>query len=149
MSPDNSDAVLGPEWSGEAGATPEEIDDLRRRFDLSFPESFTALLRSSNGGEGELALWPGWFVLDSTHDMTSENEESFTSGEMTGIFVFGGNGGLEHIAFDTRNGQPWPVVAFDPVAGITSLQTVAPTFAAFLQAVGYPAAEDDERMSPN
>jgi hypothetical protein len=137
----------GPAWSSESGATAEEVSELRRQFTLEFPESFFALLRHSNGGEGELALWPGWFVLDPVHEIARQNGGSFESGEMAGLFVFGGNSGLELIAFDTRNGAPWPVVAFDPIAGLSSVERIAATLDVFLAAVGHTATANGQQSS--
>jgi hypothetical protein len=66
-----------------------------------------------------------------------------------GFVFFGGNGGLERIALDCRQGTPpWPVVMIDPIAGPGSAQVIAPSFAVFLNAVGLPYPEEPD-VGPN
>ncbi len=55
------------------------------------------------------------------------------------FFVFAGNGGLESIAFDLRNGPPFPVVMIDPIAGPESAEQIAPDIVAFIEAIGIEA----------
>jgi hypothetical protein len=52
------------------------------------------------------------------------------------FFVFGGNGGGEYLAFDMRDGAPWPVVTIDMVVGPASAEIVAPSFDAFIPLIG-------------
>ena len=61
----------------------------------------------------------------------------------SGFFVFGGNGGGELIAFDTRNSRPWPVVSIDMtnISVTESVHVVAKDFASFLSLVGVEAED--------
>jgi hypothetical protein len=59
-----------------------------------------------------------------------------------GYFVFGSNGGLESIAFDIRAAPSWPIVMYDPVAGIESAVVIAEGMASFTSAIGLAPSED-------
>jgi hypothetical protein len=94
------------------------------------------LLRFSNGGEGPLALAPLYFMLYEVELVVEINGSEDQDEIYPGHFVFGSNGGLETIAFDTRGGTPWSIVMYDAVAGIESRVVVAKDMADFLGAVG-------------
>jgi hypothetical protein len=59
------------------------------------------------------------------------------------FMFFGNNGGLEPIAFDLRVGPPLPIVMTDRVAGPESAEEIAPDMAAFIEAIGLEAGEQD------
>jgi hypothetical protein len=70
-------------------------------------------------------------------DYAREVNQSADQHEMyPGHFVFGSNGGLETIAFDTRAKPPWPVVMYDPIAGTESAVTIAKNMEEFIRAIG-------------
>ena len=48
-------------WNRKAPADPDSIDRLVAESKVELPEEYLALLRYSNGGEGELGVEPGWF----------------------------------------------------------------------------------------
>ena len=59
------------------------------------------------------------------------------------FMFFGSNGGLESIAFDIRVGPPWRIVTVDQVAGAESATAIAPSMAAFIEAIGLEAEGQD------
>ena len=58
-------------WRGVAGATDCQIEELLAALPFTPPSCYIALLRASNGGEGELALAPMWFQLDDVDSVVS------------------------------------------------------------------------------
>ena len=110
---------------------------------LPLPDELLEFLRFSNGGEGPLALAPLIFVLDNVERIVQSFDDPFLLEEFPDFLFFGGNGGLETIAFDTRGGMtPWPVVMIDQIAGPESAVTIAPSFDAFIEAVGLEPLDD-------
>jgi hypothetical protein len=100
------------------------------------PASYLSLLALGNGGEVGLSVSPLTLCLDSAEVAL----EYWRSGIYTisGVFVFGGNGGGELLAFDLRNAGEWPVVAFDPIDPEGSIEVVAPDFDGLLALVEAP-----------
>ncbi|HEU4391129.1 MAG TPA: SMI1/KNR4 family protein [Blastocatellia bacterium] len=123
-------------WQGEPPATEEEIARLVQACDAELPQEYLSLLRYSNGGEGPLALAPLVFVLYRVNDTIGMMADQFYRGEFPAYRFFGGNGGLELLAFDLRNGSPYPIVMIDPIAGSESAVEIAPSFAKFCEAIG-------------
>ena len=143
-------AILGePDrvWNWQVGATEQQIQFLLSNTPADLPDELIALLRFSNGGEGDLALPPLLFALDPVEQIVEGMQDPFYKEEFPGFLFFGGNGGLEKIAFDLRAGAPpWPVVMIDPIAGPESATVIAPDFAAFVMAIGHehPEAEQED-----
>jgi hypothetical protein len=120
-------------WLVEVGASPAAIRELQ----LAVPElpvSYLELLSIGNGGEAHLQVSPGLLCLDSAEQALSY----WHSGTypMSGIFVFGGNGGGELIAFDFREPGKSPVVRFDPIDPEGSLSQIASGFEELIALVG-------------
>jgi hypothetical protein len=135
----NVGAIIGSSgrtWSGEPGATQEEIQALRAAVPFVLPEQYVELLCQCNGGEGELALPPLWFQLHSAQAVVELWNDPHYRQTYPNLFFFGGNGGLESIAFDMSVAPPWPVVAVDCIAGPESLQRIAPNIGDFIEAIG-------------
>ena len=110
------------------------------------PPLLIELLRFSNGGEGDLALPPRLFVLDSVAEIVDGFHNRFLTEEFPGLVFFGGNGGLERLALDLRSAvPPFPVVMIDPIAGLESAEQIAPDFLVFVAAIGleYRDEHDD------
>jgi SMI1/KNR4 family protein SUKH-1 len=116
----------GRSWYSVAGALPETIQELRSAAPSELPESYVALLSFSDGGEGSLSVQPYNLVLDPVREVISRiSNRNYGQPEFDGFLIFGGNGGGEYLAFDTRQGTPWPVVSIDMVAGRDSAEQVA------------------------
>jgi hypothetical protein len=124
-------------WEPEPGADESTIQRLCTASPAPLPEAFLDLLRFSNGGEGDLALPPLLFMLDAVDEIVKSLNDSFLVEEFPGFLFFGGNGGLERIAFDLRGGSPpWPIMMIDPIAGPESARVIAPSIESFIQAIG-------------
>jgi hypothetical protein len=129
-------------WRGHQGATESSVQALLRDAPLPLPTLLCDLLRAFDGGEGDLRVPPHWFVLDTTAQIQASFRDHSLAETFPGLLFFGGNGGLERIALDTRGTTaPWPVVTVDPVAGMDSLMTVSPNLEAFVAAIGWDAKE--------
>jgi hypothetical protein len=99
------------QWWGREGATPAQLGALRAVVPADLPEAYFQFLAWSHGGEGPLPDEPLWFVLDTVVDVMGAlgaRDEFFP-----GFLVFASNGGGEAIAFDTREGAPYPIVYFE------------------------------------
>jgi hypothetical protein len=62
--------------------------------------------------------------------------ENHGESDFNGFLIFGSSGAGEYLAFDMRQGLPWPVVTIDMIAGSGSAEKVAPNFDDFLSLVG-------------
>jgi len=120
------------------GASPEVVGQLSKESPVSLPGEYLSLLRFSNGGEGKLAVEPGWFVFWKAEDVIANNLGYHLPECLPGFFGFGSNGGGELLAFDTRSRKPWPVVMvpFNPLDAAESI-VMAPNFTAFLKSLGH------------
>jgi hypothetical protein len=125
------------EWRAQGPASEAEIALLASKARVDLPSEYVELLRFSNGGEGPLALRPLWFRLYSVKDcidLCHTNQHVLE--QFPTLMFFGSNGGLESIAFDLREGPPWPIVMIDQIAGPESARPIAPNMAAFIEAIG-------------
>jgi hypothetical protein len=125
-------------WEREPAANPESIQQLRAEARYPLPASYLAFLAFSNGGEGPLAVAPGWFVIWSAEEVLESNEGYQVDKEVPGFFGFGSNGGGELFAFDTRSPQPWQIVMipFIPLQERYAV-VVAESFDHFVRAMGH------------
>jgi hypothetical protein len=143
----NIAAILGEagrDWVSVPGAAEEQIQRLVALSPVRLPDELLDLLRLSDGGEGDLALAPRCFILDGVEEALRSLQDPHDREHFAGFVFFGGNGGLERIALDCREGTPpWPVVMIDPIAGPGSAEVIAPSFAVFLSAVGLPYPDED------
>lgn len=131
-------------WIRQPGASAEEIDHLLAATPCPLPEALVDLLRFSNGGEGDIALPPLLFMLDSVSEIIEGFQDAFLSEEFPGFLFFGGNGGLERIALDVRAGTSGiPIVMIDPIAGPDSAEEIAPDFLTFVTAIGLEYRDDE------
>ncbi len=129
----------GSNWHSQGGASDEELSALQAAVSVSLPNEYLALLRASNGGDGELALAPLWLQLHSASEVADLQQSKFHKEEFPGLLFFASNGGLESIAFDTRAGEPWPIVMVDCIAGIESAELIATDITEFIDAIGVVA----------
>jgi hypothetical protein len=137
-------AQPGRSWDAVPGAAEDAIRRLVSLSPVRLPDELLDLLRFSDGGEGELALAPCWFVLDSVAEIVRGLQDPVEREEYPGFVFFGGNGGLERIALDAREGaEPWPVVMIDPIAGAGSAERIASSMADFVDAIGLVLPDDD------
>src|SRR5260221_4294030 len=97
-----SDLLSQPErkWAKASEASDAEIAELLGSIDFEWPDEYLDLLRFSNGGDGELALPPMWFLLFEIKLTINLRSDEFYRNEFPNFLFFGSNGGLEMIAFD-------------------------------------------------
>jgi hypothetical protein len=129
-------------WSSNPPASEDKILRLTESCRVKLPDEYLALLRFSNGGEGDLALPPLLFVLFDVDEVLKTWSDSFYREEFPDFLFFGGNSGLEQIAFDLRRGEPYPVVMIDPIAGMESAVEISPNMAQFIEAIGLEYADE-------
>jgi len=128
------------DWFGVSGATAEELSRLRAVAPDDLPARYLDLLAVSNGGEGPLSINPYNLCLDAAATVAEAiDSENHGQADLQGFLIFGGNGGGEYIAFDTRKGTPWPVVTIDMIAGGGSAEIIASDFDAFYERIGVEA----------
>jgi hypothetical protein len=119
-------------WLSPRGATEEILQELKSQV-KGLPSAYIDLLRLGNGGEVGLKVSPLNLCLDSAEAALG----FWKSGTYTlrGVFVFGGNGGGEYLAFDMRKAGACPVISFDPIDPEGSIEQVAPDFGHFMTLV--------------
>jgi len=125
-------------WHPAPPATEDDIRRLKLASPVPLPEPLCQLLRQTNGGEGDLALPPLFFVLDNVDEIISGMKDPYLQNEFKNLLFFGGNGGLERIAVDWRQQtQPYSIVMIDPVAGPESAEKIADDIETFIAAIGH------------
>lgn len=125
------DAV--PNWLFPERASAEILAELKAEVG-ALPNSYLDTLRQGNGGEVSLTVDPFTLCLDPAEAAL----DYWRSGTYTisGVFVFGGNGGGSLLAFEMNTPGEWPVVSFDPIDPEGSITEVAPDFESLLGLVG-------------
>lgn len=126
-------------WNKRQPADPAVVDDLARASKARLPEAYLALLLYSDGGEGELAIEPGWFQLWPAAKVMKYSEAYEVDKALPHFFGFGSNGGEELLAFDFRDRGSCRV-AMIPFIPMTESEAVviAENFEAFVRAIGRP-----------
>jgi hypothetical protein len=96
-------------------------------------------LRESDGGEGDLAVEPGWVVFWPAAEVVTANREYHIAEFVPGLYGFGSNGGGELLAFDCRAQPPYPIVMvpFIPMDWREARQ-VSSSFDEFRGRIGLP-----------
>lgn len=128
----------GREWRKAEGASQEAIALLKSVAPVDLPESYFSLLSFSNGGKGPLAVQPLWFCLYPAEEVAQIERDGTFRDFFEKLFVIGGNGGGEAVAFDLRESAPYPLVAFDMtnINLAESVWMIAPSFDVALELIG-------------
>jgi hypothetical protein len=92
----------GGVWRFASPAAENDIAALRAGAPEGIPDSYFDFLRTTNGGEGDLAVEPGWFAPWPAEEVLQCNRGYRVAASVPGLFGFGSNGGGELIAFDFR-----------------------------------------------
>jgi len=126
-------------WRPAKPAQAAAITELVAAAPLKLPQPYLDLLALSNGGEGDLAVEPGWISLWPVENVVAHNQGYEVGRYAPGFWGFGSNGGGELLAFDYRSGPPHPIVAipFVPLDPAESV-SVAPSFGALVEGIGRP-----------
>ena len=126
-------------WQPEPPATEAALNALCAQAPVTLPIEYIAQLAESNGGEGELGVEPGWIVVWPVEEIVALNEGYQVAEMLPGFWGFGSSGGGELLAFDARNGAPYPVVMvpFIPMNAKHAVQ-IAASFMEFRQFIGRP-----------
>lgn len=126
------------DWHKAEGAGEVTLAQLRQIAPAGIPESYFSLLTFSNGGEGPLQVQPLWFQLNTAEEAIRAELEGDYREFFPGLFVIGSNGGGEAIAFDTRGGEPYPLVMFDMtnVDLGESIRPIAADFESMIELIG-------------
>lgn len=125
-------------WRRAPPASEAAIQKLLVDCGLNLPRAYLDHLRWSNGGEGDLALEPGWVCFWSTEEVVESNIDYEVAEYLPGFFGFGSNGGGELLAFKVEASEPWPIymVPFVPMEK-EAAYIIAKNFEEFSAAVGY------------
>jgi hypothetical protein len=83
---------------------------LREQASVKLPATYLEQLAVSNGGEGDLGVDPGWISFWPAEEVVKLNDRYCVPADLPGFFGFASNGGGELLAFDTRGGEPFPIV---------------------------------------
>lgn len=117
--------AVRPPWLVANGASSSSIERLQQEVS-GLPLSYLRCLSMGNGGEVGLSVSPYNFCLDSAESAL----DYWLSGTYTkqGVFVFGGNGGGELLAFELGVADQCSVVCFDPISPDDSTEFVTSSF---------------------
>jgi hypothetical protein len=130
--------LKGRVWRKAEGASDAAMASLRQAAPAVLPESYYSLLFYSNGGEGPLPVQPLWIVLYPAEEVAEIARQGTFDEFFSGLFVIGGNGGGEAVAFDLRIAEPYPLIFFDMtnIDLAESVRLIAPNFDAALDLIG-------------
>ena len=112
----------------------EALEVLKNAAPFELPESYLRFLAFSDGGEGPLPDMPLNICLYPSEETAQIAADRIFEEFFPHLFVIGGNGGGEAIAFDLRGTLPPGVVYFDMIGG--SPLPLAPSFDALIDIIG-------------
>lgn len=124
-------------WRSEPPASELVVQRLLTDCGLDLPKAYVDQLRRSNGGEGDLALEPGWVSFWPAEEVVELNRAYEIDESLPGFFGFGSNGGGELFAFKIVSSNCWPVymIPFTPMEEAYAV-LIAQDCETFLRAVG-------------
>jgi len=125
-------------WRGNPPASEFTIQKLLTDCGLKLPAAYLDQLRLSNGGEGDLAVEPGWVCFWPAEEVVKLNKNYEVGEFIPGFFWFGSNGGGELLAFKVKDSANWPIymIPFIPMEEEYA-EVVAEDFETFKDAIGY------------
>ncbi len=125
-------------FTSAEGASDEVIAKAREELRTRLPDDYVAYLRRSNGGEGFVG--EAYLRLWRAEELAQFNREYQVNMLAPGLVAFGGDGGGEAFAFDTRD-RKMPVVCV-PFIGM-SLEDAILTAASFTELFTALRNDDD------
>lgn len=139
------------DWVRCPPASEDDIQWLLQHIGLELQPGYITALRYSNGGDGEFHLSPygsfspGWFQLWPISEVLQTNGQDCIHEDLPGYYAFGGNGGGEFFAFDTRTPHPWRIVMFPYLhSGEKDGIVIALSFEEFVAGMGRKSEDDDK-----
>jgi hypothetical protein len=126
------------DWERESPANPDVVQKLVNEAQIELPDEYLELLHYSNGGEGNLAVEPGWFQIWPAENVIEFNKGYEVQKNLPGFFAFGSSGGGEMLVLDTREGLPFKVVMvpFIPMK-VELAKIITENFIEFVTAMGH------------
>jgi len=126
-------------WRPAPPASAAAIESLRASVPFELPDLYLQFLATTNGGEGDLGVEPGWLVPWAAEDVCARNEDYKVAEFLPGLFGLGSIGGGELLAFDIRGEKPWPIVSvpFIPMQ-LEEATQIASSFEALSAFIGVP-----------
>jgi hypothetical protein len=120
-------------WDGNRPAAKPDITALVAWSPVPLPADYLALLRLSDGGHATRSEYPSYVRFWPARTVVEYNRDYEVQQWVPGLVGFGDDGGPVFVAFDTRRGPPYSIVAvpFAPME-FESAQVVAVDFAAFV-----------------
>jgi len=128
--------MASADWTSAPGASPEELKRLVAEVPYPLPAEYLDLLGNTNGGEGFLAVRPGWFQLFDVAFVLELWNDQFHRRDYPNFLFFGSNGGLESFVLALRGPRPGEVLALDAIAGEDSAFVVSGSFKEFTPHIG-------------
>ena len=124
-------------WRSEMPASEFAIQQLLIDCGLPLPSAYLNQLRRSNGGEGDLAIEPGWVSFWKAEKVMELNRGYEVANNIPGFFGFGSNAGGEMLAFKVVGSGQFPIYMI-PFIGMSEEDAVllVEDFEAFSEAVG-------------
>ena len=99
-----------PIWRPVEPAPKGVVEALAVAASIPLPAAYLEFLRRCNGGEGDFAAQPLWISFWPAEQVLELNRGYEIDRYFPRFFGFASNGGGELLAFDTRDGEPYPVV---------------------------------------
>lgn len=123
-------------WYGRPGAEAASLAALAAAVGAPLPRAYVEFMARSNGGEAALQVLPFYVCLDAVETVLARVQAD--AANALHFVVVGGNGGGKWLAFDLRQGSPWPLVLVDELRPDASAEgrVVARDFASFAAALG-------------
>ena len=123
-------------FSGKEGAKEKTLEAVEKSFRLSLPYDYKEFIAQFNGGEGFFGEKQEYLVLWAAEELFQFNKEYEVQVYAPGLLLFGGNGGGEGFAFDTRK-KEFSIVMV-PLIGmeLQYANPIAKNFTEFLSKLG-------------
>jgi len=126
------------DWWRNFPCPEEELLQLVAAAPLRLPDDYLGFLRLANGGEGSLAVSPGWFRIWPAGKVLEANRDYERDEFYPDLFLFGVcDSNL--FAFNLKRPFPWPLVALDYLDDKREcMDQVADNFTEFARLLGRP-----------
>jgi hypothetical protein len=131
-------------WDRNPPATSISMIKLVSRSINGWPKAYLRLLHYTNGGEGALAVEPGWFQLWTAEEAYQLNQQYPLSEFCPGYWAFGSSGGGELFLF--KDVESWNSRVYRvPCIGLSpeEVQVVCNRMEEFIEMLGLHLGDTD------